>query len=276
MSDRRITPANPKYAAIELKGQVEADHFVEGEICRISRPVVDLRCDVTGVGLDRQLLFGDRFRVLECFGEWAFGQADRGKYVGHVARSALGAWSAPNAIVQTRATLAFSEPDFKTPNPVHLSLGSRVDIVGTEGRFKRSREGFYIPLDHLRPLDRPEADPVAVAQRLLGTPYLWGGNSDRGIDCSGLVQVALMACGIECPGDSDLQMAALGENLPEGALPQRGDLLFWKGHVALVVDENRMIHANAGHMAVVYESISEGRARILAQGDGPLLAHKRL
>ena len=119
-------------------------------------------------------------------------------------------------------------------------------------------------------------DPVAVAELFLGTHYLWGGNSRFGVDCSGLVQAGLLACGIACPGDSGDQERALGEDLPEDTPAKRGDLLFWKGHVAWVAGENLLLHANAYHMAVAFEPMDKAIARIISQGDGPVTSHKRL
>jgi cell wall-associated NlpC family hydrolase len=132
-----------------------------------------------------------------------------------------------------------------------------------------------VPKPHLRPISHPFRDPVTVAQLFFGTPYLWGGNSAFGIDCSGLVQAALLACGIACPGDSDLQ-AALGNTVPDDAPMLRGDLIFWKGHVAMVVDDQTLIHANAHHMAVAYEPIDAAIARIKAQGGGTVTGRRRL
>ncbi|WP_236626181.1 C40 family peptidase [Actibacterium mucosum] len=164
----------------------------------------------------------------------------------------------------------------KSGNETWVSFGSRMRVVSADGNFFETHDGRYIPKPHLRPLNAPFADPVTVAQMFFGVPYLWGGNSAMGIDCSGLVQAALVAAGIDCPGDSGPQENALGTPLALGSKPQRGDLLFWKGHVAIAVDHDTLIHANAHHMAVAYERIPDAIQRIESQGDGPVTAHKRL
>jgi cell wall-associated NlpC family hydrolase len=123
----------------------------------------------------------------------------------------------------------------------------------------------FLPASHLAPLDHRETDFVAVAERFLGTPYLWGGKTNYGLDCSGLVQLALTACGIRCPRDSDMQERALGALVDMKNL-RRGDLVFWKGHVAIVRDPKTFLHANAFHMAVAVEPIAEAIARIAGAG----------
>lgn len=276
MTDSRLLPSNGTVAAAELRGQVQAARYTDGEDRRIAMPLADLYRALPPGRLDRQLLMGDRFRVLDQAGDWVFGQADRGGYVGYVHQGSLGAWVVPDHVLSVRSSLAFAAPDFKTPDPVPVSMGSRVKIVEAGDRFSRTQDGMFIPTRHLRPLDRAEPDPVAVAERMLGTPYLWGGNGAQGIDCSGLVQVALLACGVDCPGDSDLQQAMLPGDLSEGTAPQRGDLLFWKGHVALVADPGTVLHANVHHMAVAMEPLDPCIDRILQQGDGPVTGHKRL
>ncbi|MEM9845325.1 MAG: NlpC/P60 family protein [Pseudomonadota bacterium] len=276
MTDPRRLPSNGVYAAAELTGQVKAEHFVDGEICRVSRPVVDLRLRQDIGPLDRQLLYGDRFRVLERVNGLAFGQSDRGDYVGYVAETALAEWLEPNSRVIVRASLGFQATDLKAPGPVRLPMGARVAVHAHDTRWAETACGLFIPLAHLAPLDDPAPDPVAVAEAFLGTPYLWGGNSDLGIDCSGLVQIACLACGIDCPGDSDQQQEELGAALARRSQLRRRDLMFWRGHVAWVVDESTLLHANAHHMAVAYEPLEEAVARIEAQGDGPVTARKRL
>lgn len=270
--DRRTTFSNGEVAASELRGKVQARQFVDGDIYRINAPVADLRCTPDAVRLDRQLLRGDRFRVLAMENGLAFGQADRGDYVGYVDAACLGQWQEPSHWISAASSFAFAEPDFKCPDPTFLSHGSRETVVGVSGRFSRLASGEFVPTTHLNPLSDNASDPVEEAAKYLGTPYLWGGNSVLGIDCSGLVQVALIVSGTPCAGDSDLQEVAFPD--ATGAY-QRGDLLFWRGHVAMVVDSGTLIHANAFHMAVTYESISGAIARISDQGDGPVTGHKR-
>lgn len=270
--DRRITPANGRVAALSLQGRVTAERFVTGDPARVTPAVEDLRAAPFGAR-DRQVLFGAGLTVLERRDGWAFVQAHQDGYVGYLRIEALGAPRAATHRVAVPATHVYRDADFKSPDLMHLSFGAQVTVTAELRRFWETPEGF-IPKPHLRPLDRPFADPVTVAQLFFGVPYLWGGNSILGIDCSGLAQAAHLACGVGCPGDSDMQCKAMGSEATGD--PRRGDLWFWKGHVALVVDPQTIIHANAHHMAVAYEPIPAALARIAAQGDGDLIARKRL
>ncbi|NJO54405.1 MAG: C40 family peptidase [Bacteroidales bacterium] len=165
---------------------------------------------------------------------------------------------------------SFSGTDIKLSPLAAPPLGARIAIAGIEGRFAVSAAGGYIPAHHVRPIVGPiERDFVTVAERLLGVPYLWGGKTPLGFDCSGLVQVALDAAGIKAPRDSDLQEAALGRPIDPGvdfASVQRGDLVFWPGHVAIVSDPQTLVHANAFHMMVAIEPLAQALARIVKSG----------
>ena len=269
--DRRLTPANGRVAALRLAGQIEAAQYLEGWPMSVAAPVADL-CAAPDGPRDRQLLLGARVTVFEDVEGWAFVQATDG-YVGYVRSWLLAELAAPTHSVATLATHAYEDEDFKSRDLHHLPFGAAVTVVNERRKFFETNVGF-VPKKHLRPLDQPMQDPVTVAQLHFGVPYLWGGNSSLGIDCSGLVSTGLRACGLTCPADSDLQREALGH--PFDGPYQRGDLLFWKGHVGMMVDADTLIHANAHHMAVVYEPIGKAIARIEAQGDGPVIAQKRL
>ncbi|WP_192965202.1 C40 family peptidase [Phycobacter azelaicus] len=241
---------------------------------RVNRPVVDLLRAPDGPR-DRQLLYGETVEILSRNEAWAAVRADKDGYTGHIEASALDTPLEATHWVSAPATHAYADADFKSRDLCALSFGSRVQVRSDTDRFAETELG-HIPMTHLSPIGTLPADPVTVAEGFLGTPYLWGGNSRFGIDCSGLVQVALLVCGIPCPGDSGPQERELGRLLPTGSSYERGDLLFWKGHVALVRDPDSIIHANVHHMAVAIEPLDAAIKRIAAQGDGPVTAHKRL
>jgi cell wall-associated NlpC family hydrolase len=260
MTDRRTTP--------------DPARVDRSEPARVVVPVADLLAAPEGPR-DRQVIFGEDVTILGLAGDHAYIRAEKDGYHGFLARKTLGEPRTATHRVSAPATHLYSEPDLKSPERMWLSFGSLLHATGYKGRFVETPDGF-VPVQHVAPSDTLETDPLDVARRFLGTPYLWGGNSRAGIDCSGLVQAALLACGIPCPGDTDLQMQVLGQALPEGSSRHAGDLLFWKGHVAFVHDDRRLLHTNAFHMATAFEEIETALRRIDDQGDGPLLAHKRL
>ncbi len=274
MTDPRLTPANGHVAAAHLEGSVEAERYVLGEAASIAQVVVDL-CTRPEGPRTRQLLMGASVTVYDRRDGWAFVQAKRDGYVGYVRQSALTDPQVTTHRVATPSTHAFATESFKSKDLLHLPFGAEVVVTDERHKMFETPHGF-IPKKHLRPLDQLFKDPATVAQQFFGVPYLWGGNSTLGVDCSGLVQASFMACGYACPGDSDLQRDGFGVHLEEDADLQRGDLIFWKGHVGIMVDADTLLHANAHHMATVYEGLEQATLRIKAQGDGDILARKRV
>ena len=267
--DPRINPFRPEIAAKYLQGKVEARRFVEGMRYEVIEPVASVRRAAShDAQLVTEALMGERVMVYETTDEgWAWGQLETDNYVGWLSANALGApGAAPTHKFTALRTLAFPGPDIKLPPAAALPMGAVVAIARQDERFAVTAQGWHIPTVHLAPLKAKQNDFVAVAERFLGVPYLWGGKTSLGIDCSGLVQVSLQAAGVNCQRDSDMQELALGK-LSSLADLKRGDLVFWKGHVAIARDGETLLHANAHHMAVAIEPAQEAIRRIKAAGD---------
>jgi cell wall-associated NlpC family hydrolase len=268
--DPRVTPARDDLAAKNLEGEVVAARYVEGRECEIIEPVAPLRnAPRPDAPLLTEALKGERVTVYDENEEgWAWGQLNADSYVGWLPANALAPpGPPPTHRVAALRTLIFPGPSIKLPPREALLLGATLAVIRVEDRLAVTSVGDYVPAAHLKRANDFEADFVAVAERFVGVPYLWGGKTALGLDCSGLVQIAFSACGTACPRDSDMQEAALG--VPAAADfsdLRRGDLVFWKGHVAIVRDHGSLLHANAFHMAVAIEPIADAIARIRDSG----------
>lgn len=253
-----------------------APHYAAAEHCRVILPATPLRDGPSDKARAvSQLLLGEGFAVIDNAGGWAWGYGLHDRYVGYVAASALGDAPEPDHVVNAASALLFAEPDIKSPVLASLPIGSRFAATADGGPFLAVAGGGHVHARHARAIAAPESDAVAVAERLLGQPYRWGGRGGDGIDCSGLVQVALALCGIAAPRDTD-QQRALGDELPAGEPLRRGDLVFFPGHVGLMVDDAQLLHANAHWMAVVREPLADAVARLKPNHDQPVLARRRM
>jgi cell wall-associated NlpC family hydrolase len=280
MDDPRLTPARPDLAARYLEGKIKAARFVAGEEFEIIDSIAPLREGPSSDGmLLTQALKGERATIYDRNGEgWAWGQLQSDGYVGWLPDRALAKpAAAPTHKITAIRTFAFPGPSIKLPPVDTLLMGTTLTVVREDGAFAVTREGWYLPRLHVGLIDQNADDFVAVAERFTGTPYLWGGKSSLGIDCSGLVQVSLNAAGTGCPRDSDMQQDSLGRTLDpaESRKLRRGDLIFWNGHVAIARDADTIVHANAHHMATVIEATRDAIARIKAAGN-EITAIKRL
>jgi hypothetical protein len=273
--DPRVHAVRRDIADIALADWIFAPHYAQAEPRLIAQPSTMLRTapqpDATA---GSQLLFGETFHVLDVQGGWAWGYCGHDHYVGYIAADALAAPFVPTHLIAVREAPVFSEASIKASVRMTLALGARVEgAMG--GDFVETDQGF-VHRRHVAPIDATLGDPVSIAERLLGAPYLWGGRGAGGVDCSGLVQIALMLAGHDCPRDSDQQGAALGRELATNEPHARGDLIFFPGHVGLMVDAESLLHANAWWMGVVVEPLEDVLARLRPQHENPLTSARRL
>lgn len=279
--DHRLNPYRDDLAAAHLRGEVKAARFVEGldrQVKASSLPL--LRRPEPSAPMDTQLLYGEIFRVYEEKNGWAWGQSAIDDYVGYVeAKDLVPRPSKPTHTVAALRTFIYPKPDLKTRPAVPVSMNAKLKVVGARGNFSEIESGGWVFTAHLAAVDAHVRDFVSVAEEFAGIPYLWGGRDSLGVDCSGLVQMSLERAGISSLRDTDMQEATLGEPLPEPidfTVLRRGDLVFWKGHVGIMLDAERMIHANAFHMRVAVERLDIAMSRIARSDAGHVTSIKRM
>lgn len=268
--DRRSHAFRLDLADIRLKDRVSADRYTEGAPGQVILPVAPISPKPDpDCGIDTQALFGEALTVFDLAGGWAWVQLSGDGYVGYVPEAAIAeGGGVPTHLVSVPRSFVYPGPDLRFPARHALSMGSRVQVAGaaeTRGTaYALFEDGSAMIAAHLRPVgDVTAEDAVAVAQRFLETPYLWGGRSGFGIDCSGLVQMALAMTGQVAPRDSDQQAARLGAAIdPERDRLRRGDLVFWNGHVGFLEDEHTLLHASGGSMCVTREPLRDAIDRI--------------
>ncbi|WP_445502277.1 C40 family peptidase [Microvirga sp. G4-2] len=279
--DRRITPFRADLADEKLRGQVKAERFTTGTAKRVVASFAPLhRHPSREAPVDTQAIFGEAVTVYDDHEGWAWVQLRDDGYVGYLPSVVLGE-PRPQATHKVAAirTFIYPGPNLKLPHSDLLTMNSKVAVVGTQGDYAQIADGGWVYAAHLATIDAREADYVSVAQRFLNTPYLWGGRTSLGLDCSGLVQTVLTAAGIKAPRDTDMQERALGTAIDVKADLsglRRGDLVFWKGHVGLMMDETNFIHATGHSMTVMIEPLSVAEERIRRTSYGPISSIKRL
>jgi len=273
----RLTPARADLAAFHLKDEIKAPRYSDGVTLHVCRPFVgmsgkpDDKAEMTN-----QLIFGEAFTVYDLADGWSWGQAADG-YVGYVRAANLReAAPAPTHRVVTIQLHVRPARELKARPVGALPYGSFVTITGPGETWSQMEGGGYVATAQLRPVGESAPDWVTEAEGLRGSPYLWGGRGHGGVDCSGLIQIAMQMAGLDCPRDTDMQEIALGDALPDGEALRRGDLVFWKGHVGVMTDAETLFHANAHHMAAAHEPLAEAKARIAASGGGAPSSVKRI
>ncbi len=275
--DKRVNAVRGDLADVSLAGLLFAPHYAKAQAMHCAKGAMFVResasADAAAV---TQLLHGEGFHLLDVTGGWAWGYCDHDGYVGYVEREALasGGFEATHRIT-ARAAPVFAAADIKAPVRTMLSAGAR--IAGeVSGAFLLLADGGAVHLRHASPVGEHEADWVSAAERQLGQPYVWGGRGHDGIDCSGLVQLALGQAGICVPRDTDLQRDALGTAIADGEGLHRGDLVFFPGHVGIMTDGETLLHANAHWMSTVAEPLTDVIARLRPEHEQPVLARRRI
>jgi cell wall-associated NlpC family hydrolase len=264
--DHRLHAYRPDLADVKLRGRTDAKRFVEGVSMEVVVPVTAIHREASPTAMQTtQALFGERLMAFEITDDWVWCQLERDGYVGYIGKAFVSNdLTKPTHKVSVPSTFLYPVPDIKSQSPISLPMNVKLEIVASDEKFSKLSNGKYVFTKHVRSLNEFKSDFVSVAEKFLDVPYYWGGKTAQGLDCSGLVQTSLEACGISSPRDTDMQETQLGKKLMVNDLDglRRGDLVFWKGHVGIMVDQKTLLHANGYHMMTVKEPLAEAVTRI--------------
>jgi cell wall-associated NlpC family hydrolase len=264
--DPRVHAYRDDLADKELEGLITAERYTEGSVCQVKAGVTDIRgTPDASAARTSQAVRGETVRVFDEANDWAWGQLETDGYVGYFRASALNSVpTVPTHEVAVLSTFIYPEPNIKSADVEPLSFGTTLAVTGEEGDFLQLSEGGYVYATHLRPINRRDGNVLAEIVKFVGIPYLWGGRSAFGLDCSALVQLSCLAAGIPAPRDSNMQEAYLGAPLDhmDPSQLQAGDLIYWKGHTGMMLDASSLIHVNGYHMQTVIEPLDEAISRI--------------
>ncbi|HLA02397.1 MAG TPA: NlpC/P60 family protein [Aestuariivirga sp.] len=274
--DNRLHAYRSDLADVKLRDRLDAKRFVEGVRMEVVVPVATMHREASSTAMQTtQALLGERLMAFEITDGWVWCQLERDSYVGYIAKAAVSNdLTKSTHRVSVPLTFLYPLPDIKTQPAIVLSMNAKLAIVEGDEKFSRLSNGKFVFTKHIKPLNEVDTDFVSVAEMFRDVPYYWGGKTALGLDCSGLVQASLEACGILSPRDTDMQEAQLGQKLLVNDLDnlRRGDLVFWKGHVGILVDGKTLLHANGHHMMTVKEPLAEAITRIV----DPVTSIKRL
>jgi NlpC/P60 family/Bacterial dipeptidyl-peptidase Sh3 domain len=275
--DRRTTPIRGDLADIKLAGKLFAPHYAVPMLRTGIAPVTEIHAEPHASSMPvSALMHGEEFAVLDIAGDWAWGYCLHDDYLGYLRVAELGDDFTATHIVSAPATLLVATPSIKAPVLARYPMGARI-VCGEPsdcGKYRACENG-WMPVRHLSDVGKVDGTPADIAERLIGVPYSWGGRSGDALDCSGLVQLVFGLKGVNAPRDADMQQAGFGKALGEGEALQRGDLVFFPGHVGMMADGDRLIHANASAMAVSVEPLDVAAARF-AEHEVTILARKRV
>lgn len=277
VGDKRTTPIRGDLADISLAGKLFAPHYAVPMLRTGIAPVTEIHAEAHATSMPvSALMHGEEFAVLDVAGDWAWGYCLHDNYLGYLRFAELGNDFAATHIVSAPATLLVAAPSTKAPVLARYPMGARLlcGEFSACGKYLACENGF-VPCTHVSEIGCVDATPADLAEQLIGTPYSWGGRSGDALDCSGLVQLVFGLKGIMAPRDADMQMADFGAELPEGAPLERGDLVFFPGHVGIMSDAENIIHANGAAMAVSVEPLAEATARF-TEHEVAILVRKRV